>query len=71
LGNRSKDITDYLDKHPLMKDLAEEAMKVVTNKDESWNKLGTIAVLIAKANWDKFLLDVAGVSTFSELVEKM
>ena len=71
LGNRSKDITDYLDKHPLMKDLAEEAMKVVTNKDESWNKLGTIAVLIAKANWDRFLLDVAGVSTFSELVEKM
>ena len=71
LGNRSKDITDYLDKHPLMKDLAEEAMKVVTNKDESWNKLGTIAVLIAKANWDKFLLDVAGVTKFSELVEKM
>ena len=71
LGNRSKEITDYLDNHPLMKDLAEEAMKVVTNKDESWNKLGTIAVLIAKANWDKFLLDVAGVTKFSELVEKI
>lgn len=71
LGNRSKEITDYLDSNPLMKDLAEKAMDEVTNKDESWNKLGTIAVLIAKANWDKFLLDVAGVSTFSELVEKM
>ncbi|MBO7349485.1 MAG: hypothetical protein J6U27_05980, partial [Spirochaetales bacterium] len=71
LGNRSKDITDYLDNHPLMKDLADKAMEVVTDKDESWNKLGTIAVLIAKANWDKFLLEVAGVSTFSELVEKM
>ncbi|MBP5757025.1 MAG: hypothetical protein J6W39_05525, partial [Spirochaetales bacterium] len=71
LGNRSKDITDYLDSNPLMKDLAEKAMDEVTNKDESWNKLGTIAVLIAKANWDKFLLEVAGVSTFSELVEKM
>jgi hypothetical protein len=56
-----------------MKDLAEKAMDEVTDiKEEgSWNKLGTIAVLIAKANWDKFLLDVAGVSTFSELVEKM
>jgi hypothetical protein len=73
LGNRSKEITDYLDSHPLMKDLAEKAMDEVTDiKEEgSWNKLGTIAVLIAKANWDKFLLDVAGVSTFSELVEKM
>ncbi|MBO6000521.1 MAG: hypothetical protein J6P81_01900 [Spirochaetales bacterium] len=71
LGNRSKDITDYLDSNPLMKDLAEKAMDEVTNKDESWNKLGTIAVLIAKANWDKFLLEVAGVSTFSELVENM
>lgn len=71
LGNRSKEITDYLDNHPLMKDLAEEAMKVVTNEKESWNKLGTVAVLIAKANWDKFLLDVAGVTKFSELVEKM
>lgn len=71
LGNRSKEITDYLDSHPLMKDLAEKAMDEVTNTDESWNKLGTIAVLIAKANWDKFLLEVAGVSTFSELVEKM
>lgn len=71
LGNRSKEITDYLDSHSLMKDLADEAMKVVTDKDESWNKLGTVAVLIAKANWDKFLLDVAGVTKFSELVEKM
>lgn len=69
LGNKSKDI-DF-DKYSDLTDLADEAMKVVTNKDKSWNKLGTVAVLIAKANWDKFLLDVAGVTKFSELVEKM
>ena len=69
LGNKSKDI-DF-DKYSDLTDLADKAMKVVTDKDESWNKLGTVAVLIAKANWDKFLLDVAGVTKFSELVEKM
>jgi len=69
LGNKSKDI-DF-DKYSDLTDLADEAMKVVTDKDESWNKLGTVAVLIAKANWDKFLLDVAGVTKFSELVKKM
>ena len=69
LGNKSKDI-DF-DKYSDLTDLADKAMEVVTDKDESWNKLGTIAVLIAKANWDKFLLEVAGVSTFSELVENM
>ena len=69
LGNKSKDI-DF-DKYSDLTDLADEAMKVVTDKDQSWNKLGTVAVLIAKANWDKFLLDVAGVTKFSELVEKM
>ena len=69
LGNKSKDI-DF-DKYSDLTDLADEAMEVVTNKDKSWNKLGTVAVLIAKANWDKFLLDVAGVTKFSELVEKM
>ena len=71
LGNRSKDIIKYLDSNPLMKDLAEKAMDEVTDESQSWNKLGTIAVLIAKANWDKLLLDAAGVSKFSELVEKM
>ena len=69
LGNKSKDI-DF-DKYSDLTDLADKAMEVVTNKDKSWNKLGTVAVLIAKANWDKFLLDVAGVTKFSELVEKM
>ena len=69
LGNKSKDI-DF-DKYSDLTDLAKDAMEVVTSKDQSWNKLGTVAVLIAKANWDKFLLDVAGVSKFSELVEKM
>ena len=69
LGNKSKDI-DF-DKYSDLTDLAKDAMDKVTDKDQSWNKLGTVAVLIAKANWDKFLLDVAGVSKFSELVEKM
>lgn len=68
LGNKAKDIhfEDYE-----MTDLAKDAMDKVTDVTQSWNKLGTVAVLIAKANWDKFLLDVAGVTKFSELVEKM
>ena len=69
LGNKSKDI-DF-DKYSDLTDLADKAMEVVTDESKSWNKLGTVAVLIAKANWDKFLLDVAGVTKFSELVEKM
>lgn len=69
LGNRAKDIN--FDDYSELTDLADQAMEKVTNAKQSWNKLGTVAVLIAKANWDKFLLEVAGVSTFSELVEKM
>ena len=69
LGNKSKDIDFY--KYSDLTDLADKAMEVVTDESKSWNKLGTVAVLIAKANWDKFLLDVAGVTKFSELVEKM
>ena len=71
LGNKSKEVVDYLDKNPVMTDLADEAMKVATDATKSWNKLGTVAVLIAKANWDKLLLDAAGVTKFSDLVNTM
>ena len=69
LGNKSKEI-DF-DKYTDLKDLAEKAMENVTNAAQSFNKLGTVAVLIEKANWGDLLFKAAGVSKFSELVNQM
>ena len=69
LGNKTIDFDSTVSQNLITE--AEKAMDRVTDKTKSWNKLGTVAVLIAKSNWDKLLLDAAGVKKFSELVEKM